>query len=163
MSDENMMFATEEMQREASGSAEDSTAEIATRKFLTFRTDNLLFGVEAENVVEIITNHVITQVPMVPAYVRGIINLRGQTIPLMDMRLRLTVEPRDNDCIIVLNLNEMPIGILVDTVCQIIDIPVDTILPVPAHNAQKYVSGMTTMPDGTGTMLVLDCELLLAE
>ena len=104
MSDENMMFATEEMQREASGSAEDSTAEIATRKFLTFRTDNLLFGVEAENVVEIITNHVITQVPMVPAYVRGIINLRGQTIPLMDMRLRLSVEPRDNDCIIVLNL-----------------------------------------------------------
>ena len=64
MSDENMMFATEEMQREASGSAEDSTAEIATRKFLTFRTDNLLFGVEAENVVEIITNHVITQVPI---------------------------------------------------------------------------------------------------
>ncbi|MFR3785942.1 chemotaxis protein CheW [Agathobaculum desmolans] len=163
MSDENMMFATEEMQRAAAESAEDNTAEIAMRKFLTFRTDNLLFGVDAENVVEIITNHVITQVPMVPTYVRGIINLRGQTIPLMDMRLRLSAEPRDNDCIIVLNLNEMPIGILVDTVCQIIDIPVDTILPVPVHNAQKYVSGMTTMPDGTGTMLVLDCELLLAE
>ena len=162
MSDENMMFATEEMQRAAAESAEDNTAEIAMRKFLTFRTDNLLFGVDAENVVEIITNHVITQVPMVPTYVRGIINLRGQTIPLMDMRLRLSAEPRDNDCIIVLNLNEMPIGILVDTVCQIIDIPVDTILPVPVHNAQKYVSGMTTMPDGTGTMLVLDCELLLA-
>ena len=159
MSDENMMFATEEMQRAAAESAEDNTAEIAMRKFLTFRTDNLLFGVDAENVVEIITNHVITQVPMVPTYVRGIINLRGQTIPLMDMRLRLSAEPRDNDCIIVLNLNEMPI----DTVCQIIDIPVDTILPVPVHNAQKYVSGMTTMPDGTGTMLVLDCELLLAE
>ena len=47
MSDENMMFATEEMQREASGSAEDSTAEIANRKFLTFRTDKLLLGVEA--------------------------------------------------------------------------------------------------------------------
>lgn len=163
MSDENMMFATEEMQRAAAESAEDNTAEIAMRKFLTFRTDNLLFGVDAENVVEIITNHVITQVPMVPTYVRGIINLRGQAIPLMDMRLRLSAEPRDNDCIIVLNLNEMPIGILVDTVCQIIDIPVDTILPVPVHNAQKYVSGMTTMPDGTGTMLVLDCELLLAE
>ena len=77
------------------------------------------------------------------------------------MRLRLSLMPVDTDCIIVLNVNEMQIGILVDTVNQIIDIPVETILPMPAHNAQKYVSGMCAMPDGSGTMLVLDCSLLL--
>lgn len=161
MADENMMFATEDQQR----AFQDGNAaeEVVTRKFVTFRTENLLFGIQVEDVVEIITNYPITRVPMVPLYVRGIINLRGQTIPLLDMRMRLNIAPADNDCIIVLNVNEMQIGILVDTVCQIIDIPVDTILPVPSHNAQKYVSGMSAMPDKSGTMLVLDCPLLLGD
>lgn len=163
MSDENVMSAMENMPLDMGVVGEEVATEVAMRKFLTFQTDNLLFGVDAEDVVEIITNHVITLVPMVPSYVRGIINLRGQTIPLIDMRLRLSIAPQDNDCIIVLNLNDMLIGILVDTVCQIIDIPVDSILPVPAHNAQKYVSGMTKMPDGSGTMQVLDCALLIAD
>ena len=157
MSDENMLFATEEEQ--AAELDKKELTEVATQKYLTFQTDNLMFGIEAESVIEIITNYPITKIPMVPDYVRGIINLRGQTIPLIDMRLRLM--PVDTDCIIVLNVNEMQIGILVDTVNQIIDIPVETILPMPAHNAQKYVSGMCAMPDGSGTMLVLDCSLLL--
>ena len=148
MSDENMLFATEQEQME-DGKQID---EIATRKFLTFQTDNLLFGIAAENVVEIITSHTITRVPMVPSYVRGIINLRGQTIPLIDMRLRLNIEPTDTDCIVVLNIDEMQIGILEQS-----------IRAVPEHNAQKYVSGMSSMPDGSGTMLVLDCHLLLSD
>ena len=159
MSDENMLFATEEEQ--AAELDKKELTEVATQKYLTFQTDNLMFGIEAESVIEIITNYPITRIPMVPDYVRGIINLRGQTIPLIDMRLRLSLMPVDTDCIIVLNVNEMQIGILVDTVNQIIDIPVETILPMPAHNAQKYVSGMGAMPDGSGTMLVLDCPLLL--
>lgn len=161
MADENMMFATEDQQRAYQD--ENASEEVVTRKFVTFRTENLLFGIQVEDVVEIITNYPITRVPMVPPYVRGIINLRGQTIPLLDMRMRLNIAPKDNDCIIVLNVNEMQIGILVDTVCQIIDIPVDSILPVPSHNAQKYVSGMSAMPDKSGTMLVLDCPLLLGD
>lgn len=159
MSDENMLFATEEEQ-EAELDKKDLN-ETVTKKYLTFQTDNLMFGIEAESVIEIITNYPVTKVPMVPDYVRGIINLRGQTIPLIDMRLRLSLMPENTDCIIVLNVNEMQIGILVDMVKQIIDIPVETILPMPAHNAQKYVSGMCAMPDGSGTMLVLDCSLLL--
>ena len=161
MSDENMMFATEDEQLAAD--SENAAEEVVTRKFLTFQTGSLLFGVGAEDVIEIITNYAITHIPMVPDYVRGIINLRGQTIPLIDMRLRLGMESVDTDCIIILNVNEIQIGILVDMVCQIIDIPVEDILPVPTHNAQKYVSGMATMPDGSGTMLALDCELLLAD
>lgn len=159
MSDENMLFATEDEQMAALNKKELN--EVATKKYLTFQTDNLMFGIEAESVIEIITNYPITKIPMVPDYVRGIINLRGQTIPLIDMRLRLSLMSIDTDCIIVLNVSDMQIGILVDTVNQIIDIPVETILPMPAHNAQKYVSGMCAMPDGSGTMLVLDCPLLL--
>ena len=159
MSDENMLFATEEEQ--AAELDKKELNEVETKKYLTFQTDNLMFGIEAESVIEIITNYPVTKVPMVPEYVRGIINLRGQTIPIIDMRLRLSLMPVDTDCIIVLNVNDMQIGILVDTVKQIIDIPVETILPMPAHNAQKYVSGMCAMPDGSGTRLVLDCPLLL--
>lgn len=159
MSDENMLFATEEEQ--AAELDKNELNEVETKKYLTFQTDNLMFGIEAESVIEIITNYPVTKVPMVPEYVRGIINLRGQTIPIIDMRLRLSLMPIDTDCIIVLNVSDMQIGILVDTVKQIIDIPVETILPMPAHNAQKYVSGMCAMPDESGTMLVLDCPLLL--
>ena len=161
MSDENMLFATEEEQLLAQ--ERNPADEVATRKFLTFRSNNLLFGITAEDVIEIITNYPVTRVPMVPSYVSGIINLRGQTIPLIDIRKRLCMEPIDVNCIIVLNVNEMQIGILVDTVDQIVDVPVESILPVPAHNAQKYVSGMSQLPDGSGTMLVLDCALLLSD
>ena len=58
-------------------------------KYLLFCSDNLLFGVSADYVVEIITNHAITKLPLVPNYIRGIINLRGQIIPIVDIRLLL--------------------------------------------------------------------------
>lgn len=56
-----------------------------TEKYLLFLSDQLLFGVKAEYVVEIITNHTITLLPLVPSYILGIINLRGQIIPIVDM------------------------------------------------------------------------------
>ena len=60
-----------------------------TEKYLLFLSDQLLFGVKAEYVVEIITNHTITLLPLVPSYILGIINLRGQIIPIVDMRILL--------------------------------------------------------------------------
>jgi purine-binding chemotaxis protein CheW len=62
--------------------------------------------------------------------------------------------------VIVLNFDGGQMGILVDAVDQMIDIPVDSILPVPARNAQQLVSGMCTLPDESGTMMVLDCDQL---
>jgi purine-binding chemotaxis protein CheW len=53
------------------------------------------------------------------------------------------------------------VGIMVDGVDQMIDIPKDSILPMPAHSNQVLVSGMCSLPDGSGTMMVLDCEQLL--
>lgn len=159
MSDNDMLFATEEQQ----SAMVENVQEVACKKYLTFNAEKLLFGVEAESVVEIIINHAITTVPMVPDYIRGIINLRGQIIPIIDIRLRLGMSLSESACIIVLNVGETQIGILVDSVHQIADVPVGSILPIPTHNAQKYVSGMASLTDGTGTMLVLDCPLLLHE
>ena len=140
----------------------DQTAVTESQKYLLFLSGGLLFGAGAEYVVEIITNHLITALPLVPSYVRGIINLRGQIIPIVDIRLLLNQEPADENCIIILNINDTMVGILVDTVQRMLDVPTDTLLPAPSHDQQKLVSGMCSLGDGQ-TMLVFDCPQLLAQ
>ena len=158
---EDMMFMTEDQISDLASQQEQSTVE--TRKFLIFLTDDLRMGVDAEYVVEIITNHSITYLPMLPPYVRGIINLRGQIVPILDIRLRLGKERKDDCLVIVLNIENTQIGILVDTVDQMVDIPKDDILPLPAQSNQKLVSGMCSLPDGSGTMLVLEGAQVIHE
>ena len=135
---------------------------VETSKYLIFLTDNLKIGVDANHVESILTSYSITYLPMMPEYIRGIINLRGQMMPILDIRLRLGKEPKEDCLIIVLNIDGTPMGILVDAVDQMSDIPKDGILPMPAHSVQRLVNGMCTIPDGSGTMLVLDCEQLLS-
>ena len=123
-------------------------------------SDGLMYGIKAEQVKDIITDYAITYLPQVPPYVRGVINLRGQIIPMLDIRLRLGKMPQENFCGIVVDVDGSMVGILVDMVEQMVDVPLDAILPVPTSNGQAMVSGMCTLPDGN-TMLELDCELLL--
>lgn len=123
-------------------------------------SDQLLFGVKAEYVVEIITNHTITLLPLVPSYILGIINLRGQIIPIVDMRILLGCPAQQDTCIIILNINDTMVGILVDTVQKMMDIEKSAILPAPAQNTQDMVSGMCSLEDGQ-TMLVFDCPQIL--
>jgi purine-binding chemotaxis protein CheW len=134
---------------------------VETKKYLIFVTDDLKLGVEANFVVEIINNNPITYLPMMPEFVRGIINLRGQIIPILDIRARLGKESRENSLVIVLNIDGSQIGVMVDSVDQMIDIPVDDIMAVPSHSTQELVSGMCSLPDGSGTMMLLDCEQLV--
>ncbi|MCI8502151.1 MAG: chemotaxis protein CheW [Oscillospiraceae bacterium] len=158
---EDMLFATESQLRELDPAQVEETVD--AQKFLILVTDDLKFGVDAEDVIEIITNHTITYLPMLPDFIRGIVNLRGQMIPIVDIRLHLG-KPEKEDClVIVLNIGGAQIGILVDSVDQMIDIPKADILPMPAHSVQKLVSGMCALPDGSGTMMVLDCGQLLPQ
>ena len=131
-----------------------------TEKYLLFLSDQLLFGVKAEYVVEIITNHTITLLPLVPSYILGIINLRGQIIPIVDMRILLGCPAQQDTCIIILNINDTMVGILVDTVQKMMDIEKSAILPAPAQNTQDMVTGMCSLEDGQ-TMLVFDCPQIL--
>ncbi|MDR1548886.1 MAG: chemotaxis protein CheW [Hungatella sp.] len=132
-------------------------------RYLTFRTDNLTFGVSTNYILEIITNHTITPLPMIPGYVKGIINLRGQIVPIIDIRLRLgkaPIEYSTTTCVIVLDLDSVLIGIIVDAVEQVIDIDYSSISPVPANNREELVSGMISMPD-SHVILLLDCKTLI--
>lgn len=155
MPDEDMMFATESRMATVETEVEEQT-----EKFLIFESDGLLFGAPVEYVVEIITHHTVTCLPKVPNYVAGVINLRGQIIPIIDIRLRLGKERREDCYIIVLDVEGMQIGILVDAVDQMIDLPSSAVLPMPGNTAQKLVSGLCSLPKG-GTMMVLDCAQLL--
>ena len=68
---------------------ENPEVSVSTERFLTFSSNGLNIGVSTNYVIEIITNHIITVLPLVPDYVKGIINLRGQIIPIIDIRLRM--------------------------------------------------------------------------
>ena len=138
----------------------DQPSEIQTEMYLVFSSANLMYGIKAELVKDIITDYTITYLPQVPNYVKGVINLRGQIIPVVDIRLRLGKPEEKNFCGIVVDVDGNMVGILVDMVEQMVDVPLDAILPVPTSKGQAMVSGMWTLPDGN-TMLELDCNLLL--
>ncbi|MCI9620580.1 MAG: purine-binding chemotaxis protein CheW [Dorea sp.] len=141
----------------------EAAVPVSTERFLTFSSDGLNIGVSTNYVIEIITNHAITMVPLVPDYVKGIINLRGQIIPIIDIRLRMgkpSIEYTNTTCIIVLNINSVYIGIIVDAVQQVMDIDQSKISPVPVENQQELISGMISSSERS-VILFLDCEQLV--
>ena len=156
--EEEIMFTIDQSGDTVIGS---DFAEADTEKYLLFLADSLLFGAKAEYVVEIITNHTITPLPLVPSYIRGIINLRGQILPIVDIRLLLGRNSTDESCIIILNIEGTTVGILVDTVQRMVDIPRASILPAPGQDGQTMVSGMYSLGDGQ-TVLVFDCPQVLS-
>lgn len=152
---EEVLFAVEQEDNYT-----DQPPEVQTTKYLIFSSDGLMYGIKADQVKDIITDYAITYLPQVPDYVRGVINLRGQIIPMVDIRLRLGKPEQENFCGIVVDVDGSMVGILVDMVEQMVDVPVNAVLPVPTSNGQAVIIGMWTLPDGK-TMLELDCELLL--
>lgn len=139
-----------------------SEAEENAQKYLTFISAELVYGIPINNVVEIITNPSITSLPMVPPYVKGIMNLRGQIVPIIDIR-QIMDKPANEDititCVIILEIDSISIGVLVDTVLQVINVT-DKLSDPPSKNL-AFISGMTNLSDGT-VMFSLDCESLIS-
>ena len=101
------------------------TEDVMKGKYLTFLVGDVGYGIEISYVVEIISVQDITLVPHTHAYVKGIINLRGTVVPVIDMGMRFggsEVEYTDQTCIIVLSMDDMSVGILVDGVQDVTDI-----------------------------------------
>ncbi len=136
-------------------------------KFLTFRIDSTEYGIAIRHVTEIISMQEITEVPEMHAYVKGIINLRGKVIPIIDVRLRFRMECRPYDdftCIVIVSVNEMAVGIVVDTVCEVTTIPEEQISPPPQFQrdaAGRFIQGMGRTVDRV--RILLDVERLLHE
>ena len=102
---EEVLFATEQPDDYT-----DQIPEIQTDKYLIFSSDGLMYGIKAGQVKDIITDYTITYLPRVPDYVRGVINLRGQIIPMVDIRLRLGKPSEDNSCGIVVDVEGNMVG-----------------------------------------------------
>lgn len=134
----------------------------AIERCLTFEAGGLTLFISTKYIIEIINNHSITNLPLVPPYIRGIVNLRGQILPVVDIQARMDkpMAPyTSKTCIIVLNIDSISLGIIVDSVRQVTDIPMDQIHPIPLKRRQKLLDGMITMEDGSVLMSV-DCQAL---
>lgn len=146
--------------QEVEGQEEDTQK----NKFLTFLVGSETYGIEIKYVREIIGIQPITEVPEVPEYIRGIINLRGKIIPVMDVRLRFKkpfMEYAERTCVIVIDVGEVSIGLIVDSVAEVLTIPDSEIVTPPevSKGGNKYIKGIGKA--GNDVKLLLDCDKLL--
>lgn len=136
-------------------------------RFLTFLLGRETYGIEIKYVTEIIGIQAITDIPELPEYVKGIINLRGKIIPVMDVRLRFRKEAKeynDRTCVIVIDINDISIGLIVDSVSEVLTIPEQSIVEPPKMNKgsnNRYIKNIGKV--GSDVKLLLDCEKLLTE
>ena len=146
--DENMML--------------DLTSEdVMKGKYLTFKVEDGDYGIEISYITEIIGVQDITSVPNTHGYVKGIINLRGTIVPIIDMRLRFgmqEIEYTDRTCIIVLSMDNMSIGLIVDEVQEVSDISDSNMQPPPHNSASniadsKFVKAIGTVETGIKQLL----------
>lgn len=138
-------------------------------KFMTFQTGKEFFGISISFVNEIIPMQAITKVPEVEDYIKGLINLRGKIIPVIDVRIRFRMEPveyTDRTCIIVINVKSTIIGLIVERIAGVDTIQDENIVPPPAlgkreNEQSKYVYGLART--GDTVKLLLDPEKLIRE
>ena len=147
---------------------EDDDFDAQADKYLLFRIGKEIYGIDIKHVTEIIELQKITEVPDMPEYINGVINLRGKIIPAMDMRLRFHMEVREYDsrtCIIIVNVNNKAIGLVVDTVAEVQDIPLENIEPAPnfksENSKERFISGLAKA--GEDVRIILDVEKIISE
>ena len=138
-------------------------------KYLTFALGAEEYGLEILKVREIIGYMDITSVPQTPPHVKGVLNLRGQVIPVVDLRLKFgmeEVEVTDQTCIIVVEIDQgsrqFQTGIIVDNVSEVLDITRDQIEDAPAFGSQMstdFILGMAKM--GESVKILLDIDKVL--
>ena len=135
--------------------------------YMTFKSGEEYFGLKIQYVSEIIQFQAITEIPETEDYIKGLINLRGKVIPVIDVRLRFRQQPfeyNDRTCIIVLNVNAMLVGLIVEKIAEVVDIREENILPPPKLGRSdrlqnKYVYGIGKV--GNSVKLLLDPDKLL--
>jgi purine-binding chemotaxis protein CheW len=136
-------------------------------RFLTFILGGEVYGIGIRYVKEIIGLMPITKLPQAPPYIRGIINLRGIIIPIIDVHLKFrkaAVSYGDRTCIIVIDTCDLTAGLIVDNVSEVVSIDDENIVPPPDYGLSpqnRYISGIGKTNDEV--KLLLDCEKLLSK
>ena len=131
-------------------------------KFLTFFLEDEEYGIEILKVQEIIGMMSVTPVPRTPSFVRGVINLRGQVIPIIDLRLKFgmpAIAQTEETCVIVVRAQGVEMGIIVDKVSEVLDIATEEIDPVPSFGATvdtAYILGIGKAAGNVKLLLHID-------
>lgn len=136
-------------------------------KYVTFKSGEEYFGLKIQYVNEIIVFQEITKIPESESYIKGLINLRGKIIPVIDVRLRFKQEPfeyTDRTCIIVVNVKNIVVGLIVEQIAEVVEIQEENIIPSPSvgkadKSQNKYVYAIGKV--GDQVKLLLDPDRLL--
>lgn len=152
------------MKEEITQELYDEEEDTQKDKYLTFSLGSESYGIEIRYVTEIVGIQPITEVPELPDYIKGIINLRGKIIPVLDVRSRFkksSINYNDRTCIVVIDIKDISIGMIVDAVEEVLSIPGKEIVPPPDINkaGRKYIRGIGKT--GSQVTLLLDCDKLL--
>jgi len=132
-------------------------------KYLTFSLADEVYAIDICYVIEIIGILNITKVPDMPHFIKGVINLRGKVIPVMDVRARFGLSARDYDertCVVVVNVADQAMGLVVDHVNEVMDIPAAQVESAPVSNGGadgKYVKGIGKIDDEVKILLDVEC------
>lgn len=135
--------------------------------YMTFKSGNEFFGLKIQYVNEIIPYQSITTIPETADYIKGLINLRGKIIPVIDISIRFRQEPfeyNDRTCIIVINVQSTVVGLIIEKIAEVVEIQDENILPPPSIGKSdklqnKYVYGIGKV--GDAVKLLLDPEKLI--
>jgi purine-binding chemotaxis protein CheW len=150
----------------ASGDSSAGAQERRDGKYLTFCMADEEYGISILKVKEIIGMMSVTSIPQTPGYVKGVINLRGKVIPVIDLRLKFGMEAADyteRTCIVVVEISgdgrKIQMGIIVDSVSEVVNIKQGEIADTPAFDAKMdtdYILGMAKMEGGVKILLDID-------
>jgi purine-binding chemotaxis protein CheW len=149
----------------ASGAPQPQISSI-TNEFLTFRLGNEEYGIEILKVQEIRGYEAITQIANAPGFIKGVVNLRGIIVPIIDMRIKFclgSVEYDQFTVVIILNVAGRVMGIVVDGVSDVISLESEQIRPTPGLGSvidTEYIMGLGTVDDRM--LIMIDIEKLMS-
>jgi purine-binding chemotaxis protein CheW len=138
---------------------------VAASQFLTFSLGQEEYGIELLKVQEIKGYSAITPIPNTPPHIKGVMNLRGAVIPIVDLRIRFgmeAIEYTQFNVIIVINVGTKVMGLLVDAVSDVLNVASEDLRPAPDFGTQadtRFISGMASAGDKVAVLLDLDTLL----
>ena len=148
------------------GSEQARQAEVSKSEFLTFRLGSENYGIEILKVQEIRGWEPPTTIANAPAFIKGVINLRGVIIPILDLRVKFQLPEARYDeftVVIVLNVAQRVVGVVVDSVQDVLSLADDAVRPTPEFASAtfdtKYITGLATVDDHL--LILLDIEKLM--
>jgi len=134
-------------------------------KYLTFLLDNEFYGIDIRQVVEILNIQIITNLPKLPSFIKGVINLRGKVVPVIDVRIRFELDElayNERTSIVVVECDEKTVGLIVDNVSEVITINAHEISPLSKIYREKksrFLKGLGKA--GSGVKILLNIEEML--